>query len=376
MDFKLVIAKRSALVQCEIAGKQPRNDLLLDGRAALGDNVREGSGREEFPMIMLKDALVRLRRERGLTQEELARRLYITRQAVSRWECGATEPGIDMLKLIARELDVPVTALLDMPEHYCQSCGMMFTGPGQHGHEADGSETEDFCRWCYEGGAYTYEATMDEMIEDCAPRMAEAMGWTVDEATSLLGAVLPGLERWRPADERPCGTHEAAGLRVALRRAKPSDAGAVASVVAETIRSVYPRYYPEPVVAKFLELHSEDAIAEDVRGGKIVVAEADGAIVGTGTVEGRHISRVFVLPGFQGRGVGSAILDELEARAAAPCGSAVVESSLPACALYERRGYRTVTHGSWDVPPAGDLPAATLVWEVMEKPLRPAPTRG
>ncbi|HBO61527.1 MAG TPA: XRE family transcriptional regulator [Olsenella sp.] len=149
--------------------------------------------------MMLKDALARLRRERGLTQEELARRLYITRQAVSRWECGATEPGIDMLKLIARELDVPVTALLDMPEHYCQSCGMMFTGPGQHGHEADGSEAEDYCRWCYENGVYTYETSMDEMIEDCAPRMAEAMGWTVDESASLLGAVLPTLERWRDA---------------------------------------------------------------------------------------------------------------------------------------------------------------------------------
>ena len=152
-------------------------------------------------MIMLKDALARLRRERGLTQEELARRLYITRQAVSRWETGATEPGIDMLKLIARELDVPVTALLDMPEHYCQSCGMMFTGPGQHGHEADGSEAEDLCRWCYDEGAYTYETTMDEMIEDCAPRMAEAMGWTVDEAASLLGAVLPTLRRWREVAE-------------------------------------------------------------------------------------------------------------------------------------------------------------------------------
>lgn len=73
---------------------------------------------------------------------------------------------------------------------------MMFTGPDQHGHEADGSETEDFCRWCYDGGAYTYETTMDEMIEGCAPRMAEAMGWTVDEAASLLGAVLPTLRRW------------------------------------------------------------------------------------------------------------------------------------------------------------------------------------
>lgn len=74
---------------------------------------------------------------------------------------------------------------------------MMFTGPDQHGHEADGIETEDYCRWCYEDGAYTYETTMDDMIEECAPRMAEAMGWTVDESASLLGAVLPTLERWR-----------------------------------------------------------------------------------------------------------------------------------------------------------------------------------
>ncbi|HIR91237.1 MAG TPA: zinc ribbon domain-containing protein [Candidatus Limicola stercorigallinarum] len=38
---------------------------------------------------------------------------------------------------------------------------------------------------------------MDEMIEHCAPRMAEAMGWTTDEAASLLGTILPTLRRWR-----------------------------------------------------------------------------------------------------------------------------------------------------------------------------------
>ena len=102
-----------------------------------------------------------------------------------------------MTKLIAVTLDVPVTELLEMPEHYCQSCGMMFTAPYQHGHEADGTEVEDFCRWCYDDGAYTYETTMEDMIEDCAPRMAEAMGWTVDESASLLGAVLPTLKRWK-----------------------------------------------------------------------------------------------------------------------------------------------------------------------------------
>lgn len=151
-------------------------------------------------MILLKDALAQARRERGLTQEELASRLYITRQAVSRWETGATEPGIDMIKLISRELEVPVMRLLDMPEHYCQSCGMMFTGPDQHGHEADGVETDEFCRWCYENGAYTYETTMEEMIEDCAPRMAKSMDWSVDECASLLGAILPTLSRWKKAD--------------------------------------------------------------------------------------------------------------------------------------------------------------------------------
>lgn len=147
--------------------------------------------------MAVKDILPLLRKERGITQEDLAKKLLITRQAISRWETGETTPGIDMTKLIARELDVLITDLLEMPENYCQSCGMMFTGPNQHGHELDGSENEDYCRWCYEHGKYTYETTMEDMIEECAPRMAEYMGWTVDESASLLGAVLPNLERWK-----------------------------------------------------------------------------------------------------------------------------------------------------------------------------------
>lgn len=147
--------------------------------------------------MAIKDVLPQLRRDRGLTQEDLAAKLYVTRQAVSRWENGETTPGIDMTKLIALALDVPVTTLLEMPEHYCQSCGMMFTDPSQRGTEADGTVTDDFCKWCYDHGDYTYETTMDAMIEECAPRMAESCGWTLDEAVSLMGAVLPGLRRWQ-----------------------------------------------------------------------------------------------------------------------------------------------------------------------------------
>lgn len=139
--------------------------------------------------------LSELRKSKGLTQEELAAKLYVTRQAVSRWECGEVVPGIDMLKLIANVLDEPVLHLLDMPEHYCESCGMLLT-PNDYGTAANGKPTDHYCKWCYEQGEYTYETTMEAMIEDCAPRLAENTGMTRDEAVSLMGAVLPHLKRW------------------------------------------------------------------------------------------------------------------------------------------------------------------------------------
>ena len=75
--------------------------------------------------MALKDTLPQLRKQHDFTQEDLAKKLYVTRQAVSRWENGETEPGIDMLKLISVVLEEPISHLLEMPEHYCESCGML-----------------------------------------------------------------------------------------------------------------------------------------------------------------------------------------------------------------------------------------------------------
>lgn len=146
--------------------------------------------------MALKDTLPQLRKQHDFTQEDLAKKLYVTRQAVSRWENGETEPGIDMLKLISVVLEEPISHLLEMPEHYCESCGMLLE-PSQYGTQADGSKTNLFCKWCYDKGEYTYETTMEAMIEDCAPRLSENTGMTLDEAVSLMGAVLPQLERWK-----------------------------------------------------------------------------------------------------------------------------------------------------------------------------------
>ena len=152
------------------------------------------------------ETLITLRKRQGLTQEELAAKLYVTRQAVSRWERGEVVPGIDMLKLIAVTLDEPIIHLIDMPEHRCESCGMLLS-PDDRGTDAAGSPDDHFCKWCYEQGQYTYETTMEAMIEDCAPRLAENTGMTRDEAVSLMGAVLPHLKRWSAvyANERRYG---------------------------------------------------------------------------------------------------------------------------------------------------------------------------
>ena len=54
-----------------------------------------------------------LRREKGLTQEQLARQLYVSRTAISKWESGRGYPGIDSLKAIARFYDITLDQLLN-----------------------------------------------------------------------------------------------------------------------------------------------------------------------------------------------------------------------------------------------------------------------
>lgn len=148
--------------------------------------------------MALKDALAQARKDKGMTQEELAKRVYVTRQAVSRWEMGDTTPSIDMTKLLASVLDVPVMHLLDLPhEPSCQCCGTPFSVPNmEKGTDADGAENPNYCKWCYDGGAFESE-TMDDVIEKSAPYLVEATGMSLDEAVSFMGALLPTLGRWK-----------------------------------------------------------------------------------------------------------------------------------------------------------------------------------
>ena len=60
-----------------------------------------------------------------MSQDELANKVMVTRQAVSRWENGDTVPNTDTLKLLSKEFDVSINTLLGEPRKLiCQCCGM------------------------------------------------------------------------------------------------------------------------------------------------------------------------------------------------------------------------------------------------------------
>lgn len=149
------------------------------------------------------EAIQRARKKAGLTQEQLAARVFVTRQAVSRWETGESEPGIDMRKLLAQTLDASVVEMLELPDSpACQCCGTPFDIPNMPlGTNEDGSPNPDYCKWCYENGRFT-DAGLDEMIERNAPYLMQATGYTQEEAISFMGAVIPTLKRWKTSENK------------------------------------------------------------------------------------------------------------------------------------------------------------------------------
>ena len=147
-----------------------------------------------------KDIIRQLREKNNLTQDQLAERVMVTRQAVSRWETGETQPNTDTLKLLSKEFDVSINTLLGSPRQLiCQCCGMPLSDDGMISKETDGSFNEDYCKWCYADGTYTY-SDMDELIDVCVRNMASE-SFPEDQARSYMKKLLPELDYWKRYDE-------------------------------------------------------------------------------------------------------------------------------------------------------------------------------
>lgn len=92
-----------------------------------------------------KDVLFKLRTDKGLSQDELAEKIFVTRQAVSRWENGETVPNTETLKLLSRVFDVSINTLLGSHRQLvCQCCGMPLDDLNMS-RERDGALNEENC---------------------------------------------------------------------------------------------------------------------------------------------------------------------------------------------------------------------------------------
>ena len=142
-----------------------------------------------------KNILKELRTKHGFSQDELAEKLYVTRQAVSRWENGETVPNTETLKLLSGLFDVSINTLLGSPRKLiCQCCGMPLEDD-VISKEKDGAYNEEYCKWCYADGEYTYRS-MDELIDFCAAHMANETH-SPDEVRAYMKNMLPKLNYWK-----------------------------------------------------------------------------------------------------------------------------------------------------------------------------------
>ena len=147
-----------------------------------------------------KDVIYELRTKKGLSQDELAEKVFVTRQAVSRWETGETVPNTETLKLLSKLFDVSINTLLGSPRQLrCQCCGMPLTEDDIISKEADGSFNEDYCKWCYADGTYTY-SDMNDLIDVCVAHMV-GENFTEEQAREYMKQMLPTLDYWKRYEE-------------------------------------------------------------------------------------------------------------------------------------------------------------------------------
>lgn len=130
-------------------------------------------------------------------------------------------------------------------------------------------------------------------------------------------------------------------MEVTIRKAEPEEAEIVKNITHETIMQIYPQYYPKGAVDHFLKGHSLDYIMEDIEFGKTYLCfDENGTPVGTVTVINTHITRLFVLPEHQGKGYGRALLNFAEDHIYIEFENIFIDASLPAKAIYLKRGYK------------------------------------
>lgn len=142
-----------------------------------------------------KDIIFQLRTKSGLTQNELAEKIFVTRQAVSRWETGETMPNTETLKMLSKLFDVSINTLLGSPRKLiCQCCGMPLDDSSTS-KETDGTFNEEYCKWCYTDGKFVY-TSLEELTEFLVGHLSNE-NWPSQQARAFFEEQLPQLNYWK-----------------------------------------------------------------------------------------------------------------------------------------------------------------------------------
>ena len=145
----------------------------------------------------VKEILRNLREKNNLTQEQMAEKINVTRQAVSRWENGETQPNTDMLKTLSKEFGVSINTLLGSPQTlFCQCCGMPLQDDSVISREPDGSFNEDYCKWCYADGNFAYK-TKDSLLDFLVVHIPNPDNQPEAQRRAAFDAHLSLLKHWR-----------------------------------------------------------------------------------------------------------------------------------------------------------------------------------
>ena len=135
-----------------------------------------------------------------------------------------------------------------------------------------------------------------------------------------------------------------------IREFQRADLAALKALVHKTIATCYPSRYCVEAVRFFIDYHDAEAILRDAKEGRTIVLDKASRILGTGTIVGGEIKRVFVDPTFQRQGFGRRIVERLEEAAALQGVKTVkLDASLPSKVFYERLGYTTIGPASLPV---------------------------
>ncbi len=142
-----------------------------------------------------KHVIFDLRTKNGLSQDALAEKIHVTRQAVSRWETGETVPNTETLKQLSKLFDVSINTLLGSPRKLiCQCCGMPLD-EASISREPDGTFNEEYCKWCYADGKFVY-TNFQELIDFLVEHMSNE-NWPPEQARTFLESQLRTLNYWK-----------------------------------------------------------------------------------------------------------------------------------------------------------------------------------